>query len=104
MRVYIAGPMTGIPALNYPAFHAETARLRALGHEVVSPAEINDGLEHEGWVACMRRDVVALTTCRALQLLSGWENSRGAQLELGIARALEMQVLMPIVEVSPCAI
>jgi hypothetical protein len=33
--------MTGLPEFNYPAFHAEAARLRAQGFEVVSPAEIN---------------------------------------------------------------
>ena len=94
-RIYIAGPMTGIPAHNYPAFHAEAARLRALGHEVVSPAEINEGLEHEGWSACMRRDLVALASCETLQLLDGHIHSRGAQLEVSIAYALGMEVLMP---------
>lgn len=37
-RLYLSGPMTGKPALNFPAFHAEAARLLALGYEVVNPA------------------------------------------------------------------
>jgi len=95
MRIYIAGPMTGLPELNYPAFAAEACRLRALGHEVVSPAEINTGLEHEGWDACMARDLPALATCEAVQLLPGHERSRGTQVELQHARALGLRVFMP---------
>lgn len=37
---YLAGPMTGLPDLNFPTFHARAAELRALGHEVVNPAEL----------------------------------------------------------------
>lgn len=29
-RVYLSGPMTGIPDFNYPAFNAEEKRIRAL--------------------------------------------------------------------------
>jgi hypothetical protein len=95
MRVYVAGKMTGLPLLNYPAFAAETARLRALGHEVVSPAELNAGMEHEGWAACMRRDLAALRTCEALQLLEGWESSRGAMRELDEARLRGIRIFYP---------
>ena len=35
MKLYIAGPMTGYVELNFPAFNAEAARLRALGFEIV---------------------------------------------------------------------
>ena len=61
-RWYLAGPITGLPDLNYPVFHAEAARLRALGYEVVNPAEINVGAT-DGWSACMRRDIAQLVTC-----------------------------------------
>ncbi len=30
-RIYLSGLMSGLPELNFPAFHAEAARLRALG-------------------------------------------------------------------------
>lgn len=41
MKIYLAGPMTGIKDLNFPRFHGEAARLRALGHQVINPAELN---------------------------------------------------------------
>ena len=37
--IYVSGPMSGLPDLNFPAFHAAAAELRALGHTVVNPAE-----------------------------------------------------------------
>jgi len=92
-RVYLAGPMTGLPELNFPAFRAEAERLRATGWDVVSPVEINHGLEHEGWNACMRRDVAALVTCDAIRLLDGWPKSRGARIELQLAKDLGLQWL-----------
>jgi hypothetical protein len=80
--------MTGLKDKNFPAFHAAAAALRTEGLEVVSPAEINAGVEHEGWEACMRRDLAHLVTCHAIYLLHGWARSRGALLEVSIGREL----------------
>ncbi|MBT9158943.1 MAG: hypothetical protein DDT26_00192 [Dehalococcoidia bacterium] len=46
MRIYISGPMTGLHDLNFPAFRDAAAKLRAIGYEVVNPAELNP--EHLG--------------------------------------------------------
>lgn len=83
--------MSGLPELNFPAFHAAAARLRAEGHEVVNPAEINVD-PATGWEQCMRADIRELVTCDSLALLPGWQNSRGARLERHIADALGMMV------------
>jgi len=93
-RIYIAGPMTGLPDLNFPAFHAEADRLRALGYEVSNPAEINPD-PTAGWEACMRADIAQLVTCDAVRLLDGWESSRGASLEAHIAHRLDMRLVYP---------
>lgn len=89
MKLYLAGPMTGIKDLNFPAFHAEAARLRALGHTVINPAEINPDVGAD-WVACMRADIAELVTCDSVAMLEGWTASRGARLEYHIALELGM--------------
>jgi hypothetical protein len=83
--------MTGLPELNFPAFHAATATLRAQGHEVVNPAEINPDTTM-AWHACMRRDIAELVTCDAIHLLDGWQNSKGATLEHHIAERLGLVI------------
>lgn len=89
--IYLAGPMSGIAEFNHPAFHAAAARLRADGHQVVNPAEINPDTS-KTWEECMRRDLQALADCSSLALLPGWENSKGARLEYDVAQALGMTI------------
>lgn len=113
-RVYVAGPMTGLPELNFPAFHREAARLRAEGFDVVNPAEINGGADElvamanmdanqvaAHWRACMRNDIRELVTCDSIVLLPGWERSRGASLEHYIARQLDLKVVYLVREGQP---
>lgn len=44
-KIYIAGPMTGIPDYNRPAFNEYAAKLVEQGHTVLNPATLPDGLE-----------------------------------------------------------
>jgi hypothetical protein len=89
--IYLAGPMTGLPDLNFPAFHAAAAKLRSAGHLVINPAEINSD-QNANWADCMRADIPALLKCSCIALLPGWENSKGARLERHIAAELGMEV------------
>ena len=101
-RVYLSGPMTGLPDLNFPAFHAHAATLRARGHDVVNPAELapDKGLT---WEDCMRADLAGLATCDAIALMPGWHTSRGAHLELHIAHRLGLLVLFVESEIDRLA-
>ena len=92
MRVYIAGPMSGIKDMNFPAFHAAAAELRALGHEVVNPAELNPD-PGKPWIECMRVDITQLVTCDAVVLLSGYQHSPGAMIERNLAHSLGLLVM-----------
>lgn len=91
LKIYVAGPMTGLPDFNFPAFHTASATLRAQGWQVVNPAEINPD-SSLAWTECMRRDIAELVTCDAIHLLDGWWASKGATLEHHIAERLGMQV------------
>jgi len=98
--VYLSGPMSGLPELNFPAFHAAASRLRDAGIAVINPAEISAQSGGE-WHDFMRADIKALCDCDTLALLPGWEHSNGAHLELHIAHRLGITVcqigdLMPL--------
>jgi hypothetical protein len=90
--VYVSGPMTGLPELNFPAFHAAAAALRARGFSVQNPAEINPD-PGAAWDQCMRADIKALCDCDVIALMPGWENSKGAHLELHIAHRIGIRVI-----------
>jgi hypothetical protein len=98
-KFYLAGPMTGIPYANIPAFDAAAADLRGRGHDITSPAELDDakireesvmdstGLKHAGsWGEFLARDVRLLADhLNAVVCLPNWGNSRGANLEVYVA-------------------
>ena len=83
-RVYIAGPMTGLPEYNYPAFHRAAAKLRAAGWHVESPAEPGQ-VDGWTWADYMRRGLQQMLTCDTIALLPHWHGSRGARIEVRLA-------------------
>ncbi|HHW2788208.1 TPA: DUF4406 domain-containing protein [Pseudomonas aeruginosa] len=91
-RVYLSGPMTGIPDFNYPAFNAEEKRIRALGYFVENPA-VNMVYRGAPWQTFMRDGIKRLMDCDILALLPGWERSRGANIERNLAITLGMHVV-----------
>lgn len=110
-RIYLAGPMRGIPEFNFPRFNAVAKALRVNGHEVFNPAErdterhggvnigagntdgslekakathgfsLRDALGDDMEFICRR--------CNVIALLPGWEKSDGAQAEWRTAIALK---------------
>jgi hypothetical protein len=88
LKVYIAGPMTGYPDHNFPAFNEAAARWAAKGWEPVNPAELDGDPSLEGWRYFLKRDIALLMECDAIALLEGWQNSKGASLEKTVATAL----------------
>ena len=91
-KIYISGPMTGLPDLNFPAFHQAAKDLRAMGFDVVNPAEINAD-PSTGWQECMRADIKALCDCDTIAMLPGWQRSNGAHLEVHVAHRLGIEVV-----------
>ena len=91
MKIYIAGPMTGLPDYNRPTFRAAADKLRDLGHEPLNPADLDLG-ESARWQDCMRATTRLLTEADAVCILPGWEMSRGALAEVGWARNVGISV------------
>ena len=92
MKLYVSGPMSGLPNNNKPAFNKAAKKLRKKGYRVVNPAELDSGEPCDTWEDCLRRDLRFLTTCDAIATLPGWTHSRGALLEIHVGHALSFPV------------
>lgn len=112
-KIYLAGPMTGLPNFNFPAFDYAAKKLREQGFVVFSPAErdrevygdvIEDNKTGDIVEAVAKAKFNAAETmeadtcwiCRhatAIALLPGWEKSRGVGVELALARYLGLTVI-----------
>jgi len=90
-RIYVAGPMTGLPEFNYPAFRSAAAKLRAVGYKVEDPSANENPTpgDYHGW---LRAGLAQLIRCDAVALLDGWEASGGARLEVNVGATLGMRV------------
>lgn len=95
--------MTAVPEFNFPAFVSAASKLRAAGFEVCNPAEVClpcgcssatlCGADEHVWSEYLRADLMAmLERADAIATLPGHELSRGASLELSIARQLGWQI------------
>lgn len=99
-KYYISGPMTGIPGHNFRAFDDASSRLEALGHTVVSPADIarKAGISETtvpdaaSLLDIKYSDLQSLRDCEALYMLKDWENSEGARVEHLVARWLNLPI------------
>ncbi len=90
-RIYISGPMSGMPDFNRAAFHLAWNELHAQGYEAINPGNI-EGDDDWTWSDWMREDIKWLVDCQNIVMLPGWEKSRGAKLEKYIAQELGMRV------------
>lgn len=107
MKAYLAGAMSGLPEHGFPLFRDAAVDLRARGLNIVSPVELDesegfDALTEpdvspgsEKWAEFLARDVrvVADPSIEAVIVLPGWERSRGANLEVRVARSLGKKIL-----------
>ena len=104
-KYYIAGPMSGMANLNFPAFYEVDAMLKALGYMTVNPAALDEAGLPEGVPddelgmglpinkgKFLVRDFRELAWCDGIVLLPGWEHSTGANCELAMARAMGIEV------------
>lgn len=109
---YLCGPMTNLPQHNFPRFQEVAAKLRRVGNNIVSPAELDSPLHDEimkgdgtqphltsyseTGLSLLRRDVDIVThpNCIGVICLEGWENSFGANVETFNAKAFKKETVL----------
>lgn len=108
-EVYIAGPMSGYPEFNFPAFFSAQAMLVAAGYKVWNPAAKDDEadvksdesfktgddqqLMKSGWdfKEAYLWDVTKVIQSDAIYMLPGWERSAGARGEHAVAISIQQR-------------
>lgn len=109
-KVFISGPMTGIPKFNFPEFDAAADFFRAQGFIVVNPADLSRragvninalpddydwkdysvlGIDYE---TLLNASVQSLSDCDMIYMLRGWESSRGAKEERRVAQEMRLDI------------
>ncbi len=90
MKVYIAGPMSGLPGCNRQAFNQVAVVLTLGGHVPLNPAVLPDGLTQADYMAI---GMTMLQRAEAIYLLDGWQTSAGARAEFALAEKLGLTVI-----------
>ncbi|AOT26997.1 nucleoside 2-deoxyribosyltransferase [Vibrio phage VaK] len=88
-KIYIAGPMTGLPEFNKPEFFKAEFKLRCDNYTVLNPAILPDGLQHHEY---MEICLPMVRVSNAVYMLKGWEKSKGAVMEHEYAKDLGLEI------------
>ena len=97
IKLYIAGPMTGIVLFNYPAFYRAMSDLGERGYDTLSPTDSEDknksgtrfGMSREWY---LKHAIRMVTKADGIALLEGWEQSEGAKLEVHVGQHLGLDI------------
>jgi hypothetical protein len=81
MKIYIAGKITNNPTY-IEDFEKVEKELTELGHVVLNPAKLPNGLGYEN---CMHICFAMIDTVDAVYLLPNWKDSKGANREFKYA-------------------
>lgn len=91
-KIYLSGKMSGIKNFNRDYFNKVAEKLRLTGREIYNPAEII-GPPEWSWADYMRRALELMMHCDTIYVLQGYESSRGAKIEIALAKELEMTII-----------
>lgn len=95
MKIYLAGPITGLPNGNKQTFKRIQEELEKKGHKVINPHELftQDEIEKFKHNDFMRRCIPEVCNADMVVTLPEWMESKGASQEVDIARMFDIPVI-----------
>jgi hypothetical protein len=94
-KAYIAGKITGLPIDRVSKKFNDAERfLINQGYQVINPIKIN--LPDTEWNEAMRKCIGELVKCDIIYTLPCWRKSKGARLEVKIAKQLGLKNIREI--------
>ncbi|EJR6806018.1 DUF4406 domain-containing protein [Salmonella enterica] len=87
MKIYVAGPMSGLPNFNRDRFNEAARLVVESGNVPLNPAILPDGLPERDYMAI---GIAMLQCADAIHLIEGWEKSKGARAEKALADKLNI--------------
>lgn len=89
--IYISGKISGLD-LDVAKMNFESARMKLHPQICITPFEIEPMFGWSVWACHMFSDVWELCRCDAIYMMSNWEDSKGAKIELKIAKILRLKI------------
>jgi|WetSurMetagenome_2_1015567.scaffolds.fasta_scaffold02367_5 hypothetical protein len=92
-KIYISGPISGVKNNNFEAFEYAFYILFCKGYKPYNPLYLTSDMPPSStWRDYMRVCIKALMDCDRIYMLCGWWHSRGAWVELLLAKIVGIKV------------
>jgi hypothetical protein len=98
-KLFISGPMSGMPHYNIGNFNRYAEMARKLGYRVVNPVEMAQKIgirkvlsDKKTFKKLIEAELKAVKSCDVILMLDWWQNSPGAQKELRVALGVGLDV------------
>ena len=96
--IYISGKITGTDDYENRFAKAEE-KLKSDGYEVLNPVKAGKWLEKHlapkfpTWLEYMKQDIKSMMLADCIYMLKGYRESKGARLELFLAKILQYEII-----------
>lgn len=91
-KIYISGKITGIEKEAFELFKAKEIELINRGNIVINPMDLEHNHDRS-WNNYMRECLKHLCDCDAIYMLPNYKDSRGANIELELAKVFELEII-----------
>jgi len=92
-KVYIAGKISGIEDYAYALFEEAEQKFIKKGYQVVNPMKLPHNHD-KTWESYMKDCVFELVGCDLIHPLPNWNDSRGARIEMQLAKELGIKIIL----------